>query len=166
MKSCLAVTDVSCLGNCFWVQNDRSLLAVKVDVEDKSLIWKQLAWISYLKFQYCIYLSWWITSNFRGELFDDKECKPCIDQSCWGNSMLFCQSLAFSLKGSLFVFGWRAVLLCVEPTWPWVSSGCLQSRRWMGKIFFFFAVDAGTALLLLVSGVCLWDNYLPDRLPD
>lgn len=45
MKSCLAVTDVSRLGNCFWVQNDRSLLAVKVDVEDKSLIWKHLAWI-------------------------------------------------------------------------------------------------------------------------
>lgn len=118
---------------------------------------------SYLKFQYfCIYLSWWITSSFRGELFNDRQCKPSIDQSCWGHSTLFCLSLAFSLKGYLFVSGWGAVLLCLQPTWPWLGSGCLQSSKWMWNVLGVFCYGCRSSFAAVGSWfVCLWGSYLP-----
>lgn len=150
------------LGKPFCVPNYHSLLAVKVDVEDKSPTWKHLAWI-------LLILN---SSIFAYTEADGSPQASEMNFLMTGNASPVL-TRAVEVIQHQFAHHWhpprRDLFLCLageqscsvlSPPGSGVSSGCLHSNGWMWKIFFFFAVDTGTALLLLVSGVCLWGSHL------
>lgn len=145
------------LGKLFCVPNYHSLLAVKVDVEDKSPTWKHLAWILLI---------------LNSSIFAYTEA----DGSPQASEMNFLMTgsanpvLTRAVEVIQHRFAhhwhppWRDLFLCLageqscsvwSPPGSWVSSGCLHSNGWMWKSFFFFLLWIQAQLCCCWSVLCV-----------